>query len=58
MKSSFPLPDLDDFMQIEQVKYLYGTIDIEAIHKSCYTAKQHKKFMETFGCLVQDIKIE
>lgn len=37
---------------------MYGTINVEAIHKNCYTAKKHKKFMKTFGCLVEDIRIE
>ncbi len=31
IKSVIPLPDLDDSMQLEQIKNLYGTLDIKKI---------------------------
>ncbi len=40
-----PLPDLNDYMDLEDLKYLYGTIDIDIIKKTAYTNSKHKKFV-------------
>lgn len=40
--SNTPKPDLDDSMQIEDIKFLYGTIDIEKIRKNVYTESKHE----------------
>lgn len=40
--SNTPKPDLDDSMQIEDIKLLYGTIDIEKIRKNVYTESKHE----------------
>ena len=31
IRSSIPFPDLDDEMTLEDIKYLYNTVDIESI---------------------------
>ena len=42
IRSSIPLPDLEDEMQLEDIKYLYNKIEIEKIKKNAYTSTKHK----------------
>lgn len=41
IKKAKTLPDLNDLMSIEQLKKLYGTIDIPEIKKNAYTASKY-----------------
>ena len=44
-------------MTLEEIKYLYNTIDIEKIKKNTYTKKKHEKFMNKFGILIKGLKL-
>jgi hypothetical protein len=58
IKQAMPLPDLHDDMEVEDLKYLYGTIDIEIILKNTYTNSNHQKIMQSYGALIKDLNIE
>ncbi len=47
-----PLPDLDDRMEIEQLIYTYGTVEIYKIQKTAYTKSKHANFEKKFGTLL------
>jgi hypothetical protein len=42
IRSSIPLPDLKDEMTVEQIMYLYNSINVEKIKKNAYTTTKHK----------------
>lgn len=53
-----PLPDLDDRMQMQQIRYVYGSSDLEWIRKNAYTKQKHEEFMEKYGVLIGHIDLE
>ena len=57
IKSSNPLPDLNDKMEAEHIRYMYGSLDIEKIKKNVYTKSKHKAFMNRYGALIEGIKL-
>jgi hypothetical protein len=52
IEHSKPLPDLKDEMTLEDVHYIYKSVDIEKIRISAYTESKHAKFMRTYGILI------
>jgi phosphosulfolactate synthase (CoM biosynthesis protein A) len=52
-----PLPDLKDEMTIEDVEYIYKSVDIEQIRMRAYTKSKHAKFLRTYGILVENINL-
>lgn len=47
-----PYPDLkSDYMEVEDLRAIYDTINVEQIHKS-YTVSKHEKFMGRYGVLI------
>jgi hypothetical protein len=57
IKSTNPLPDLNDEMEAEHIRYIYGSLDIDKIKRSVYTKSKHKAFMKRYGALIEDIKL-
>ncbi len=45
-------------MTIEDVYYIYKSVDIEKIKITSYTESKHAKFMKTYGILVKNISLE
>jgi len=45
IKSSHPLPNLDQNMQLDEIQSIYGTIDIKVIEKKSYTIQKHEHIM-------------
>ena len=41
MERGDPLPDLNDFMQLEELRHNYGTINIKEIQRTAYTESKH-----------------
>lgn len=52
LERTIPLPDLNDNMDLDILKYLYCSTDIEKIQKSAYTASKHAQFMNRYGALL------
>jgi hypothetical protein len=44
-------------MTVEDVYYIYGTLEIEKIKREAYTNNNHSKFMNSFGLLIKGIKL-
>ena len=53
---SNPLPDLNDYLQVEELKYIYGTIDFNKVQKA-YTKYKHTRFMARYGILLDDVRL-
>jgi hypothetical protein len=52
-----PLPDLKNEMTLEDVEYIYKSVDIEQIRIRAYTESKHEKFLRTYGILVENINL-
>jgi hypothetical protein len=57
VRAAVPLPDLEDTMQLETIKYLYRSGDIKWIQNNIYFVSQHAQFMRRYGCLLQKINM-
>ena len=57
IRSSKPLPDLDDHMTVEEIKYVYGNLKLEEIQRNSYTVSKHAKFMRNYGILIEGIDL-
>jgi hypothetical protein len=55
IRSSKPLPDLNDRMTVEEIEYIYGTIKIERIQNLVYFESNHDLFMKKYGILIEGI---
>lgn len=55
MKRADPLPDLNDMMSLEELRFNYGTINIQEIHRTAYTESKHEAFMAHYGRLLEEV---
>ncbi len=44
-------------MTLEDVEYIYKSVDIEQIRIRAYTESKHEKFLRTYGILVENINL-
>ncbi len=51
------LPDLRDDMTIEDIHYIYGTLEIDKIQCKSYTISNHAKLMKSCGILIDGLKL-
>jgi hypothetical protein len=45
-------------MDVEDLNYLYGTIDIVEIQKSAYNNSKHQQFLHKYGTLLMNKDLE
>ena len=58
IKASKVVPDLTPDMSEEERTRIYGKADVNQIRKEAYTESQHQKFLERYGILIEDFKME
>ncbi len=44
-------------MTLEDLQYIYKSIDIDRIRMSAYTESKHATFMKTYGILIEKISL-
>ncbi len=44
-------------MTVEDIHYIYGTLEINKIEQNSYTISNHVKFMKSCGVLINGLKL-